>query len=419
MQELRLVAANERGTHLVLRSPVGDKFLLPMDERLRAAVRGDRARVGELNFETEGQLRPREIQARIRAGASAEQVARASGVHLERVRRFEGPVLAEREYMATQAGRAAVRRPGPAETRPQTLDDALLARMETIGVAVADVERDSWRREDGRWIVQLGYAHDDDTHVAAFVFDPRARTVLADNDQARWITAELAERPARGPFVPRLAELPSLISPVRTAETLAAATPTPRPATSPLPAALEVDTTAATEPVRVPVPTSTRQVETAAPRRPDVLARTPEPVAVGSPAPRPATVVTPPRQTPTVLPPAPPVRSTAAAATAASVRPVPPAPVAPPAPAAVTQPARRPTIEAPTLPMDMPAPMTVSGESTEQVESVVTARTGTHDGHGEEFTGASASAPPRSSGRNRRASVPAWDDIVFGTKRRD
>ncbi|MGQ0623430.1 MAG: septation protein SepH [Sporichthyaceae bacterium] len=426
MQELRLVAANERGTHLVLRSGVGDKFLVPIDSRLRAAVRGDRAHVGELNFETEGALRPREIQARIRAGASAEQVARASGVHLERVRRFEGPVLAEREYMAAQAGRAAVRRPGTADARPASLDDALLTRLETLGVAVSEVERDSWRREDGRWIVQLAYVCDEDAGVAAFIFDPRARTVVADNDQARWITGELAERPARGPFVPRLAELLTpLTSPAATAAVLATAT-----ATATATAARDVPASAAApEPLRVPVPTSTRRVEGAITRRPvDVVARTPEPAGVAAAAPRPATVVTPPRPTPTVLPPAPPVRTTATVSISTVSAPARSGPgIAPAAGASEPQrpaspkPARRPATQTTTAPMDTPLPMTlpmtvpgVSGE----IECIPTARTGTNDAHGDDFTAAGAPAP-RTPSRNRRASVPAWDDIVFGTKRRE
>ena len=72
MQDLRLVAANERGTHLVLRSPDGDKFVVPIDERLRAAIRGDKTLLSQLD-NGGGELRPREIQARIRSGESAEQ----------------------------------------------------------------------------------------------------------------------------------------------------------------------------------------------------------------------------------------------------------------------------------------------------------------------------------------------------------
>ena len=96
MPELRVVAVNEDGTHLVLKGDDGQKYTLPIDERLTAAIRGDRARLGQIQIEVDSQLRPRDIQSRIRAGMTAEEVARIAGISVERVRRFEGPVLAER-----------------------------------------------------------------------------------------------------------------------------------------------------------------------------------------------------------------------------------------------------------------------------------------------------------------------------------
>ena len=70
------------------------------DERLRAAARGDLTRLGQIAIELESQLRPREIQARIRAGASVEQVATAAGVPQQKIERFAYPVLLERSRTA-------------------------------------------------------------------------------------------------------------------------------------------------------------------------------------------------------------------------------------------------------------------------------------------------------------------------------
>ena len=70
-----------------------------VDEALRAAARRDRPRLGQLQIEIEGGLRPREVQALIRRGLSAEEVADRAGWTVEKVRRFEGPVLAEREHL--------------------------------------------------------------------------------------------------------------------------------------------------------------------------------------------------------------------------------------------------------------------------------------------------------------------------------
>ena len=87
---------------------------MPADERLRAAARGDLSRLGQIAIELESQLRPREIQARIRAGASVEQVATAAGVPEQKIERFAYPVLTERFRTADNAQRAhPMRADGP------------------------------------------------------------------------------------------------------------------------------------------------------------------------------------------------------------------------------------------------------------------------------------------------------------------
>src|SRR3712207_3118540 len=110
MDDLTLVGVHDDGEHLLLVDGAGMRHRLKVDEALRAAVRRDRARLGQLQIEMEGRLRPRDIQARIRAGETAEQVAAAAGVPVEHVRRYEGPVLAEREFVARQAREVRVRR---------------------------------------------------------------------------------------------------------------------------------------------------------------------------------------------------------------------------------------------------------------------------------------------------------------------
>jgi hypothetical protein len=112
MHDLRLVGVHDDGEHLVLGDAEGQRFLLSVDEALRAAVRRDRAHLGQLQIEMGGGLRPREVQARVRAGATAEDVAAACGWPLDRVRRYEGPVLAERAHVADLAREVTLRRRG-------------------------------------------------------------------------------------------------------------------------------------------------------------------------------------------------------------------------------------------------------------------------------------------------------------------
>src|SRR5258707_10103026 len=116
MQELRLVAVSEDGSYAVLVVPGrSGRFALPIDERLRTVARGQFSRLAQYEIEVESPLRPKEIQDRIRAGETAEEIAHATRLPVERIRSFEGPVLAEREFRAKEAPRAPVRSraPGP------------------------------------------------------------------------------------------------------------------------------------------------------------------------------------------------------------------------------------------------------------------------------------------------------------------
>ena len=60
----------------------------------------------------EGELRPRDVQARVRAGVPVEELASQAGMSPAMVERFAAPVLAERAHMATAAMAAAIRRNG-------------------------------------------------------------------------------------------------------------------------------------------------------------------------------------------------------------------------------------------------------------------------------------------------------------------
>ncbi|MEW1614193.1 MULTISPECIES: septation protein SepH [unclassified Streptomyces] len=208
MPELRVVAVSNDGTRLVLKAADSTEYTLPIDERLRAAVRNDRARLGQIEIEVESHLRPRDIQARIRAGASAEEVAQFAGIPVDRVRRFEGPVLAERAFMAERARKTPVRRPGE-NTGPQ-LGEAVQERLLLRGADKETVQWDSWRRDDGIWEVLLVYRVAGEPHSASWTYDPPRRLVQAVDDEARSLIGETDGAAAEPsfPFVPRIARLP-------------------------------------------------------------------------------------------------------------------------------------------------------------------------------------------------------------------
>jgi Protein of unknown function (DUF3071) len=184
MQELRLVAVSEDGTYAVLVAPGhGGRFSLPIDDRLRIVVRGQFSRLAQYEIEVESPLRPKEIQDRIRAGETAEEIADTASVAIERVRRFEGPVLAERAYRAQEAQRATLRQPG--DSGPgRSLGDVVTERLRMFGVDPADAEWDSRKRSDGGWQVQLAFSSESRPHIAEWVFDPHRKHVAPADDTA-------------------------------------------------------------------------------------------------------------------------------------------------------------------------------------------------------------------------------------------
>jgi Protein of unknown function (DUF3071) len=212
MQDVRLLGVSEDGSRFMLQTPDGQTFGLRLDERLHAALRGDNARLGQLQIQLEHQLRPREIQARIRGGETSEDIASASGVPVEHVRRFEGPILLERSHVANSARNTNVRRVTDAAATP--LGQLVADRLQTHGVTGEELAWDSWRREDGKWLVRLAYSHSGRDRRATWVFDAAVHTIEPSDDEAKWLTEEERAVPEhRGPpktFVPRLASVPSV-----------------------------------------------------------------------------------------------------------------------------------------------------------------------------------------------------------------
>src|ERR1700716_3387607 len=143
MRALRVVGIHEDGKSIVCEDPARrERFILPADERLRAAARGDITRLGQIEIELENQMRPRETQARMRAG-----------VPVQRVERFAYPVLLERSR-TTQLAQLAhpIREDGP---DVRTLGEAIAHSFRVRGHDYTEAKWDSWRGGDGKWVIEL------------------------------------------------------------------------------------------------------------------------------------------------------------------------------------------------------------------------------------------------------------------------
>jgi hypothetical protein len=144
----------------------------------------------------ESTLRPRDIQARIRAGESPDSVAQVAGTSVDKVMPYAAPVLAERAHVAQRAQRASIRRrpvEGGATSSARTLGDAIGSHLRARNVDPDTISWDAWRREDGRWTLTGAYTTTDRVGAAHFSFDAPGNYVVADDDDAHWLLGEVAD----------------------------------------------------------------------------------------------------------------------------------------------------------------------------------------------------------------------------------
>jgi hypothetical protein len=191
MRTLRLVAISGDGKSVVLAADgpdgEGEKFELAIDDRLRAAARGDARRLTQIDVDLGTELPPRVIQSRIRAGETPEQVAAASGTRVERIMRFAHPVIQERARVAEQARDARVRL---SEGTPTVaLQQFMTDRMRLIDSELEVVTWDAYRSDDGTWQVTGAWRAGAKSGTTRWSFDIPSRTV-APSDAA---TTDFAE----------------------------------------------------------------------------------------------------------------------------------------------------------------------------------------------------------------------------------
>ncbi|MFT4122294.1 MAG: septation protein SepH [Microbacteriaceae bacterium] len=191
MQDLRLTGVEDGA--LVLVAEDGARYRVPVDEDLKTTVRLAMPEQG-----TDRRLSPREIQALIRSGRTAAEVAAASGVALDYVERFEGPVLAERDFVTRRAQEVPVRTALDAEPSGATFGSVITGRLETM--AARGVAWTSWK-EDSGWLVVLTFSLDEVEHDARWQFDPKRGALSPANAEAIRLSQQ-GEAPSG--LIPRL-----------------------------------------------------------------------------------------------------------------------------------------------------------------------------------------------------------------------
>jgi hypothetical protein len=198
MEELKVIGVEDGA--LLVASDEGTRFRLAIDDVLQSRLRQTSPEPGVVR-----KLAPRDIQTHIRSGMSAEDVAAVTGAPLDYIQRFEGPVLAEREFVIQSALNVAVHT--AVETDPLAggatfgaVIRSRLAEMGAIGERWA-----SWKEQGGGWIVKLTFVSEQIERDARWSFDPKKSALAPLNGEAVSLSQQ-GELPAN--LLPRLRAVP-------------------------------------------------------------------------------------------------------------------------------------------------------------------------------------------------------------------
>lgn len=183
MVELKLTGLHPDGEHLTLTDPNGAQYTLAVTEELRAAVRRDRPLMEQIRAAAQP-VRPREIQAMLRAGSSVTEVAEVSGLPLDHIQRYEGPVQAEQAWVVQQAQGFPVGR----QPDSPTLGDLVVDRLATRTVKPDDLDWTATRSGNAPWILAVSFPVGTRSAEARWEVDLAARSLHALDDESRWLS---------------------------------------------------------------------------------------------------------------------------------------------------------------------------------------------------------------------------------------
>ena len=397
MLELRLIGVHDDGENLVLESADGTRFLLPIDANLRTSITKARRIQPARGLGAKGTYGPRDIQTRFRQGASVEEIAEESGWEPERVRRYEWPIVAERAHIIRAAQSVKIGRRSSASGTAQ-IPVTLSARIEEVseryGFEEATQDWTTRQQENGQWRVEVDIALKDSVRQnlpaqvvfpARWVYNPANQGLYASNEAAYFLMGNSEDAVAAA-----AKKAPVEVPPARLPKS-------PEPAPAPLTSSESADERKLKELLE-----RARSVRPAQVEEPEVFVHRES--AQPAEAPEAAAPV-----------------ATAPAEAPKAEAPAAEAPVAPAteAPAEVAS-ARGPLTGAPAAhtPAAHPAPEDYS----EHAPAAETAEASAAEAPAESAPAEAAEAPAEekpksSSSKKQRVSVPAWDDIIFGSRK--
>ncbi|RRC96298.1 septation protein SepH [Schaalia canis] len=200
MIELELLGIGADSETLVFSDADGERYCVPITDELRASVRRDRPKI-EAITSPQRSLRPREIQALLRSGLSAEEIATEHGMDVTYIQRFEAPVEAEKNYALNRALNFRIGGTADGPVMGELVVDRLAAR----GVSPRSLTWSARRDVDGPWEIIVTFVQGASEHSASWHVDTASAHLEAIDQEARWLTETVAAAPTQAIFSPSVA----------------------------------------------------------------------------------------------------------------------------------------------------------------------------------------------------------------------
>lgn len=184
MKDLELLGLHPDGNQLILNDEEGTRYALAITQELRDTLRPERPNLEAVPQSPKKTVPPRKIQALIRAGSTANEIADKFELPLAKVQRYATPILAERRHIANQAQSCQI---GGESDSPQ-LGELVIDRLAARGVAAASLRWDAVRGGKGPWEIILTFTQDARDLTARWHMEPGSSTVSALDQEATWLT---------------------------------------------------------------------------------------------------------------------------------------------------------------------------------------------------------------------------------------
>lgn len=197
MIELELLGIGGDGESLVFTDAEGERYSAPITDELRGSIRRDRPRIEAAPNPSRQTLRPRDIQALLRAGATPEEIASRHGLDIASVVRYEAPVQAEKDYALSRALAAPI---GPLADGP-AMGDLVVDRLAARGVDPDSLQWSAQREANGPWQICLVFVQGAVEHGAHWLL-PSSGALEAVDQEAQWLTETVSTTPAASIFTP-------------------------------------------------------------------------------------------------------------------------------------------------------------------------------------------------------------------------